>query len=65
MKATIKQQKKLITKKILLLQKNTLAFELIEDYLKLCKEQNKIISKEEFYNLLEKQFDALVDIEQK
>jgi uncharacterized protein (DUF2344 family) len=65
MKATIKQQKKLITKKILLLRNNTLTFNLIEDYLKLCKEQNKIISKEEFYNLLEKQFDALVDIEQK
>ena len=65
MKATIKQQKKLITKKILLLRNNTLAFTLIEDYLKLCKEQNKIISKQEFYNLLEKQFDALVDIEQK
>jgi len=57
---TTKQQKDYISKKITLLMKNPLAFTLIEDYLKLCKEQNKILSKQEFYTLLEKQFDAFI-----
>ena len=57
--ATVKAQKKLITRKILMLRDNKLAWELIQDFLQLCKEQNKIIDKSEFYDLLEKRFDAV------
>lgn len=57
--ATIKQQKDLISKKIVLLRNNKLAWALIQDYLKACNEQNKIIDIQEFYDWLENKFDAL------